>query len=63
MGLVYIKGNITMKNHYKYKMFEYLNCQKTIIAFERQRYTLKRCFKNTIEWKCQMWKYPAKLIQ
>ena len=37
-------------------MFEYLNFQKTIIAFERQRYILKRCFKNTIEWNCTQFK-------
>ena len=40
-------------------MFEYLNFQKTIIAFERQRYILKRCFKNTIEWNCTQCKLVA----
>ena len=33
-------------------MFEYLNCKKSIIVFERQRYIIKRSLKNSIEWKC-----------
>jgi hypothetical protein len=36
----------------KIRMGLVINCKKTIIAFERQRYILKRCFENTIEWKC-----------
>ena len=36
----------------KIRMGPVLNSKKNIIAFERQRYMLKRCFENTIEWKC-----------